>query len=108
MHYHYGQNIPGYLPMADEPNICSSWEGARDALADDIDRAADDAAGMYQAGDDDGSLMASYEGALQEVRDWPAGQDIYVNVCSDDPHDLGVSYWVTACREDDCITEDDA
>ena len=36
LHYHYGQNIPGYLPMADEPNIAQSFDEARDCLLDDM------------------------------------------------------------------------
>ena len=105
MHYHYGQNIPGYLPMADEPNICETWEDARAGLLDDIERAGD----MVDLDDYAPGWGASWEQALEDVRTWETGEDIYVNVCSDGPHDLGVSYWVVACAESECreAMEDD-
>lgn len=27
-----GHNMPGYMPMADEPTLCTSWEDAKNAL----------------------------------------------------------------------------
>lgn len=98
LHYHYGSNIPGYLPMADEPYLSETWEGARDALVDEIERAGD----MADVDDYAPGWGDSWTQALEDVRTWDAGKEIYVNICSDSPHDLGVSYWVTACMEDEC------
>lgn len=36
-----GKNMPGYLPMADEPTLCDSWEGAKNSLLWEIDSMLD-------------------------------------------------------------------
>lgn len=111
VHYHWGQNIPGYLPMADEPNVTADWTAARDALLEDLDRATDAEAYYFYSGDHEGSYegsrLASFHAADAKIRAADEGDDIYVNVASDGPHDLGVSYWVTACGEEECEVDDD-
>lgn len=104
MHYHWGSNIPGYLPMADEPNTAQSWEGARAALLDDMSREAESCYAM----DDDETIATGVatDVAMGEVRRWETGQDIYVNNATDRPHDLGVAYWLIACNEQDCEVEE--
>lgn len=103
-HYHAGHNIPGYLPMSDDAPYPADWEGARAELLDDLERYADHIADMVA--DDPtstrfASLMASVESAIAEVRTADEEKDgaICVNVCSDDAHDLGESYWVQECFE---------
>lgn len=95
VHYHYGHNIPGYLPMSDDANYCATFDEARAALIDDMERAGDEEEDDYAPGWAD-----SFRAALEEAR--TATGPFYVNICSDGPHDLGVAYWVMACVEDDC------
>lgn len=100
LHYHAGHNIPGYLPMEDDPATYATYQDARDALLEDMDRHADGAADM-----DDGALLVhELEAAMEDVRAWETAEDSYTIVT--DPtreRDLGTAYWITACTEDECL-----
>lgn len=104
-HWHWGSNIPGYLPMADEPNIADTWDAARDGLLEDMEHEAD--AAYEEESGETLTMSEAIDAAMIEVRSWETGADIYVNPSSSRPHDLGLAYWVTACAEEECSTAED-
>lgn len=107
-HYHYGQNIPGYLPMADEPNTAETFEGARDGLADDVESLIDhyaDVDDIHTEAGYAGSMSAALHVAAAEIKDWTGPDTTYA--ASDEPHDLGLAFWITACAETECMEDDD-
>lgn len=95
MPYSIGQNIPGYLPMADEPSVFEDFQSAQRALIEDMERSADsaDAVGERALGDE-------LAGAQQDVNLW-SGPDSIVVVDPEREHDLGTVYWINEISEDD-------
>lgn len=88
-HYHATINVPGYLPVADEPTAfraaSDAWdhlceERTRDDRVDDDDEALHS---MEEQGDHEGVVYGPTPG------------------CEGD-HDLGLAYSVTACDNEDC------
>lgn len=103
LHYHWGQNIPGYMPMSDDANFASDFDTARDALLEDMRHVLD----SYDMGDDVQNLeMArSVLAARAEVRGWEEPGTVYA--ASDQPHDLGLAFWIASCAEDECWDDSD-
>lgn len=99
VHYHWGQNIPGYLPMSDEPNIADTFEDARAALLEDVCAAVDHEAMGDEA--DNPGMLASLLEAESLIASWTEPDTAYAS--STRPHDLGLAFWIVACAEDDCI-----
>ena len=98
-HFHTGHNMPGYMPMNDEPPY--AYETFDDAKADLIDelKRAEDHYGMGAESYDRAEQMAeACCNAAEEVNLWSSPDAIHV--CSDEPHDLGEVYWIVACSED--------
>lgn len=102
IHYHWGQNIPGYLPMADKPNIVTTFDEAKRGLIDDI-KDHEDHAAMAEDGE---GLAEELCAAAEDVNLW-SGPDY---ICVEDPareHDLGTAYWIEECAEEECARYDD-
>lgn len=102
-HYHYGQNIPGYLPMADEPNIAEDFDSAKRCLISDMDRVAD-----QEAMAEDGEAYAEeISAAMEDVNLWSQPDAIHVS----DPkreHDLGLAFWIAEpCYQAECMEHTD-
>ena len=88
--YAIGQNVPGYLPMADEPYLCTTFDDAKRALIAEMDRSADHAAECDKSAHAD-----AIDAAMQAVNLWSSPDSTIVT----DPereHDLGISYWIVA------------
>jgi hypothetical protein len=84
----YQSNIPGYLPMADDPFITDDWKYARDALLEDLDRARDH---MFDAGGD--RMWDTYTEAIEEAKGLSSGEEWSTNLpSSDSEHDLGINW----------------
>lgn len=105
--YVVGHNLPGYLPESD-PWITDSWESARDALIDDLERLADHASDL--AGDLDleaidemqeefRQTLQSIDRAQAELRALPEGFD-YLTYAD------GLAYWLSITDEE-VNTEDE-
>lgn len=101
VHYHWGHNIPGYMPMSDEPNRADDWESACTALRTELDiyvdyiaDSEDDREGLWESATDAFHLLNQEEDA--------GPHDFTLYVASDEPHDLGLAYWVIVCADDDC------
>lgn len=105
-HYHWGQNIPGYLPMADEPNTASTFDEAKRNLIADMENVADTFAPMSGPIDDwdDGSMGDAIAAAQQDLNLWSTPGTIYA--ASDRPHDLGLAFWITTCDDPECEVDD--
>jgi hypothetical protein len=88
-HYHVGQNIPGYLPMDDDPPMFTdrrsavryASERARELVEDDREGDPEYARNRRKSGSDG---------------------DYYV---VGDGHDLGIHVWTVDCAETDCEAE---
>lgn len=87
--YSIGQNIPGYLPMADEPTLFTTHDDAKRALIDVILNAADNAACM-----DNETHAESLSAAAEDVNLW-SGDDYTIVTDPERKHDLGIAYWIT-------------
>ena len=87
--YVVGYNTPGYMPEM-EPYECDTLESAREALLDELDRAADFA--CYESN----ALTMEYESAIKDLRtaDISGGYSITVSDSEPDSHDLGIAYWI--------------
>lgn len=104
-HYHAGHNIPGYLPMDDEPYAYSTFADAKTSIIDDLDRAGDH---YYAAGEDEDErgLGDDYSAAMEELNlnngpEW----DTYLPTSTSE-HDLGEHWWIVQCSEPDCMDDD--
>lgn len=110
LHYHWGQNMPGYMPMADEPNTADTRSGAVAGLLDDMERIADS---EYEEESDEETTMAeAIDAAMETFRSWDAETDgltteLTVYAASSRAHDLGLAFWVVACNETECETDED-
>lgn len=106
VHYHWGQNVPGYLPMSDEANYAATFEAARDCLLEDMAHVSDQYAmgGLDDNGHND-AMADAMELAIFDVTHWDEPDTTYA--ASDRPHDLGMAFWVVACDEDSCRDDDE-
>ena len=98
-HWHAGHNVAGYLPESDDPNAYATWRDAMDALVSDFER----------AWDDEYATDAQYLDAHTSMHNATEDQDflVYTATHADSEHDIPTAWWVTACTEDECMTEDD-
>lgn len=100
-HYHWGQNIPGYMPMSDDANYAATFEEARAGLIEDMRHALD----HYDMGEgvENYQMARSMLVAIKDVRDCRDDSlGVTVYAASDQPHDLGLAFWVMACDEEEC------
>lgn len=106
-------NVPGYLPMDDDPPVFETAREAWEYLAEERERGEDDASDDGSDGGDPGrfettldklrrfALPGQWSGdSLVTFPDWPVGTDgtgtVYGDTPgSDSPHDLGLAYSVT-------------
>lgn len=98
-HYHAGCNVPGYMPMADEPNIFATFDEAKSYMLEELDRAGDH---MFDGGTDEEErgLADEYSAAMEDLNlDSGPGWDAFLP-SSTSEHDLGVHYWIVQCSED--------
>jgi hypothetical protein len=107
-HWHAGYNQPGYLPEA-EPGVYTSYHAARDALAEDMEAAAEATETWADPHDCDDIPCPTYgedcpwqaAGAIRAERD-----DL---IASDGPewsgHAGGLAHWVTACGDAACVVD---
>ena len=82
-HFIAGWNMPGYLPEMD-PVDFDDFEDARDYVADEIDKTADNA---YQTNDT--ATQNDAENAIDDTNDWNASDGPYWQVYADQ-----YVYWV--------------
>lgn len=111
--WHVGCNIPGYLPES-EPYHVTGWKNAAEALADEIERSLE----FLADGEAEAQILDEYTEALEELKALTeemkaltkAGEPVelgWVLPTSDSKHDLGLSFWVVQCLEDDCTEENE-
>ena len=99
--FYAGSNIPGYLPMADEPNIFATFRDAKEWMLNELSFAADH---DDERGD---SLAAMAEDLDLYGSHGETGWGGIAYRVDDDgevvDHDLGIAYWITweatDCRE---------
>jgi hypothetical protein len=117
-------NVPGYLPMDDEPAIFETAREAWDYLADERERGED-----YTDEGTNGGTPGRFETTLDKLRrfalpaqwsgdsivvppgaDWPVNVRGEGTVYGDTPgyggnHDLGLAYSVTSYTDEDAVSE---
>jgi len=113
MHYHAGQNLPGYLPMDDEPFTFLTFADARDSLADDMARNADSEESWVEEHDCDDIPCPTYGDSCG----WNAAQNIrgaIEDLLAQGPAEQewvgyggNLAYWIVSCHEDGCLTDED-
>lgn len=105
-HYHAGSNVPGYLPMNDEPYAWSTFYAAKLSMIEDLDRAGDH---LFSIGEDEDErgLADEYSAAMEELNLCSGPEWSTVLPTSTSTHDLGVSYWVVQCDEEACMEGDE-
>lgn len=91
MHYHVGNNMPGYLPTSDEPpHTFDTWEDARFDLRTELTAQA-----YYE---DNTDKEIEYMSALQQVTAWIpdlAGDCTSVMAA-------GRVWWIQRCTKTEC------
>lgn len=104
--WHIGKNVPGYLSESDTIHT-ETWRDALEALRDEIDRDAD---GLFDTLTQE--YLEEYDNALAEIREILRGKDeeegdgMYYHLpSSSSDRDLGISYWVEPCTEEECQIE---
>lgn len=99
LHWHAGHNVTGYLPESDEPNAYVTWHDAMDVLVADLEYAWD--------GED--ATDEQYLEAHTAMHGATEGEDflVYTATNPDSDHDIPTAWWITACTEDDCLTDED-
>lgn len=107
-HWHAGYNQPGYFPEA-EPGVYAGYHAARDALAEDMEAAADATETWANPHNCDDIPCPTYgeecpwqtAGAIRAER-----EDL---IASDGPQWSGqaggLAYWVTACGDPACVVD---
>ena len=92
-HYHYGFNMPGYMPDSD-PMVTSDWELAYDALMFDLDLEIEDSF-------NDGTPYHLTDRVKVEVeRTARYGMPFYYRVRK-------YAYWIEVCEHPSCVTLED-
>lgn len=107
-HWHAGYNQPGYLPEA-EPGVYASYHAARDALAEDMEAAADATKTWADPHDCDDIPCPTYG----EDCPWQTAGAIRAEradlIASDGPEWSGqaggLAYWVTPCGDAACVVD---
>ena len=100
--YSAGQNLAGYMPMADEPALFEDADDARAYLLDDLDRYADALAMMDE---DPDTPMEQVDDAIDDLRtaDVSSGWSTMVDYRSGT-----LVFWIDAVEvEDDFSTDQD-
>lgn len=100
IHYHVGHNVPGYLPMDDEPPFpYESFADAKAALIEDIKFA--------EGCEDDEDAAENFCAAAEVVNLWSGPDSIVIDDRPGSPHSLGVAYWIIECESWECEPEED-
>jgi hypothetical protein len=107
-HWHAGYNQPGYLPVS-EPGVFSSFEAARESLAEDMESHAASEATWAHPHDCDDAPCPTYGESCpwdraQTIR---AERDELVSVDGFEWHGVAAdtAYWITRCERIACVTE---
>lgn len=94
-HFHVVHNVSGYLPESDVADwTYDTFSDARNALLEDMDQAADDAA------EDDPERAAELDQIIADLRVLPgdsAGWLGYTSTHGDSDHDIPTAWQVVAC-----------
>lgn len=88
--FYAGSNIPGYLPIADAPNMFATFADAKAWLLEEL-AADDNERGDAMAGiAEDLNLCGSHDETEFYDVAYRTGDD-----GEPDAHDLGIAYWIT-------------
>jgi hypothetical protein len=105
-HYHAYSNTAGYVPESDDSGYpFATFAEARDSLADDMARAAEDSAEF------DPQRAADLDAIMPDLRALPAeaeGWLGYTATHGDSDHDIPTAWQVVACTHAECaqVAED--
>lgn len=100
MHYHAIVNVPGYLPMDDDPPVFDEPREAWQYLVSEIDRSWDD----YP--DDENGACVDAHTQLHNIDQSAVGTIYAGSPGYQGDHDLGLAYSVTGCNEPDCEADE--
>lgn len=106
LHWHEGQNVPGYLPMDDDAPYCfETFSDAARSMQDRLEREADF---LCSSDYEETRALGDEYAAAQADLTYASGPDWLVYLpSSTSAHDLGLAFWITSCQEDDCTNEED-
>lgn len=107
-HWHAGFNRPGYLPES-EPGVYSTFEAARDALAEDMHVHVDNEETWADEHDCDDIACPTYGDECH----WQRAQNLRAEredaLATDGPcwegSGCGYAYWVNECHMQECVEE---